>query len=48
MMYKSEEEFLAAYNPDEFDRMSLTTDILMLNKVHRLPASIIENLVKSI
>ena len=31
MMYKSEEEFLAAYNPEEFDRISLTTDILILS-----------------
>ena len=31
MMYKSEEEFLAAYNPEEFDRLSLTTDILILS-----------------
>ena len=31
MMYKSEEEFLAAYNPEEFDILSLTTDILILS-----------------
>ena len=31
MMYKSEEEFLAAYNPEEFDRLALTTDILILS-----------------
>ena len=31
MMYKSEEEFLAAYDPSAFDRMSLTTDILILS-----------------
>ena len=31
MMYKSEEEFLAAYNPEEFDRLSVTTDILILS-----------------
>ena len=31
MIYKSEEEFLKAYNPEEFDRLSLTTDILVLS-----------------
>lgn len=31
MMYKSEEEFLKAYNPDAYDRISLTTDILILS-----------------
>lgn len=31
MMYKSEEEFLEAYNPDDYDRISLTTDILILS-----------------
>lgn len=31
MLYKSEEEFLKAYNPDEYDRISLTTDILILS-----------------
>lgn len=29
--YKSEEEFLKDYNPDEFKRLSLTTDILVLS-----------------
>lgn len=31
MMYKSEEEFLKAYNPNQYDRISLTTDILILS-----------------
>ncbi len=31
MMYKSEEEFLKAYNPNDYDRISLTTDILILS-----------------
>ena len=31
MKYKSEEEFLKAYNPDDFDRISVTTDILLLS-----------------
>ena len=31
MIYKSEEEFLKAYNPEKFDRLSLTTDILVLS-----------------
>lgn len=31
MMYKSEEEFLKAYNPGDYDRISLTTDILILS-----------------
>ncbi len=31
MIYKSEEEFLKAYNPEEYDRLSLTTDILVLS-----------------
>ena len=30
MMYKSEEEFLKAYNPDDYERLSMTTDILIL------------------
>jgi ADP-ribose pyrophosphatase YjhB (NUDIX family) len=30
-MYSSEEEFLAHYNPDNYDRLSLTTDILVLS-----------------
>ena len=29
--YKSEEEFLKDYNPNEFDRLSLTTDILIFS-----------------
>ena len=29
--YKSEEEFLKDYNPDEFKKLSLTTDILVLS-----------------
>lgn len=31
MAFKSEEEFLAAYNPKEFDLLSLTSDILVLS-----------------
>ena len=31
MEYKSEEEFLKAYNPNEFDRLSVTTDILLFS-----------------
>ena len=31
MEYKSEEEFLKAYNPDEYKRLSMTTDILLFN-----------------
>ncbi|HAB66330.1 MAG TPA: ADP-ribose pyrophosphatase [Firmicutes bacterium] len=31
MMYKSEEEFLKAYNPEEFDRLAVTSDILILS-----------------
>ena len=31
MEYKTEEEFLKAYNPDEFKRVSLTTDILIFS-----------------
>lgn len=30
-MYKTEEEFLSHYNPDEFDRFSITTDILVIS-----------------
>jgi ADP-ribose pyrophosphatase YjhB (NUDIX family) len=30
-MYKSEEEFLAHYDPSSYDRISLTTDILVLS-----------------
>lgn len=31
MMYKSEEEFLKAYNPEDYDRLAVTTDILILS-----------------
>ena len=31
MMYKSEEEFLKAYNPNDYARLSMTTDILILS-----------------
>lgn len=31
MMYKSEEEFLKAYNPDQFEKLSMTTDILIFS-----------------
>ncbi len=31
MMYKSEEEFLKAYDPDAFEKLSMTTDILILS-----------------
>lgn len=31
IMYNSEEEFLKAYNPENFDRLSLTTDILLFS-----------------
>ena len=31
MLYKSEEEFLKAYNPDDFEKLSMTTDILILS-----------------
>lgn len=31
MIYKTEEEFLKAYNPNDYDRISLTTDILLLS-----------------
>ena len=31
MMFKSEEEFLKAYNPRDYDPISLTTDILILS-----------------
>lgn len=30
-MYKSEEEFLANYNPNEYERLSMTTDIIILS-----------------
>ena len=30
-MYKSEEEFLKNYNPNEFDRLSVTADILVVS-----------------
>ena len=29
--YKSEEEFLQAYNPKEFDQLSMTADILLIS-----------------
>ena len=31
MEYKTEEEFLKAYNPNAYDRLSLTTDILIFS-----------------
>jgi len=31
MIYKTEEEFLKAYDPNQYDRLSLTTDILVLS-----------------
>ena len=31
MEFKSEEEFLKAYNPNDFDRLSMTTDILLFS-----------------
>ena len=31
MLFKSEEEFLKNYNPNDYDRLSLTTDILILS-----------------
>ena len=31
MEYKSEEEFLKAYNPDDFEKLSLTTDIIIFS-----------------
>jgi len=31
MEYKSEEEFLKAYNPNDFDRLSMTADILLFS-----------------
>ena len=30
-IYKSEEEFLKAYNPEDYDRLSLTVDILLFS-----------------
>ena len=30
-MYKTEEEFLSHYNPEDFDRLSLTTDVLVIS-----------------
>ncbi len=30
-MFKSEEEYLKAYNPEDFDRLSMTADILILS-----------------
>ena len=29
--YNSEEEFLKAYNPEDYDRLSVTADILLFN-----------------
>ena len=31
MLYKSEKEFLAAYNSDDYEKLSMTTDILILS-----------------
>ena len=31
MTFKSEEEYLKAYNPEDFDRLSMTADILILS-----------------
>ena len=31
MKYKNEEEFLKAYNPDDFEKLSMTTDILVFS-----------------
>jgi len=31
MMYKSEEEFLKAYNPNDYDRLSVTSDVVILS-----------------
>ena len=31
MMFNSEEEFLKAYNPNDYDRISMTTDILLFS-----------------
>ena len=31
MKYNSEEEFLNSYNPDKFDRLSMTADILVIS-----------------
>lgn len=31
MEYKSEKEFLEAYNPEEFKRVSVTADVLLLS-----------------
>ncbi len=31
MEYNSEEEFLKAYNPNDYDRISMTTDILLFS-----------------
>ena len=30
-VYNSEEEFLAAYNPDDFEKLSLTSDIVVFS-----------------
>lgn len=37
--YKSEEEFLKDYNPNKFDRLSLTTDILIFSVSDELQAN---------
>lgn len=38
-MYQSEEEFLKAYNPNQFERLSLTTDILIFSVSSREQAN---------
>ena len=35
MKYSSEEEFLNSYNPDKFDRLSMTADILVISVSNR-------------
>ena len=39
MAYKSEEEFLAHYDPNEFDRPSVTTDILLVSISDEVPTN---------
>lgn len=39
MAYKSEEEFLAHYDPNEFDRPSVTTDILLVSISDEAPTN---------
>ena len=39
MSYKNEEEFLAHYNPNEFDRPSVTTDILIVSISDEAPTN---------